>query len=339
MAACTTSRSRWRTLIAGGAVSLILLGGCASTGNPSDPFEPVNRAIYKFNDGVDGLLIKPAAEFYRFAVPSFVRTGVGNFFSNINDVIVALNNLLQGKIPEAMNDLGRILVNTTLGVFGVLDPATELGVEKHNEDFGQTLGFWGLGDGPYIVLPFLGPSSLRDTVGWFGDAYSWPISYLKPNRDRNALIAFRFVSVRSELLEASQILETAALDPYEFVRDGYLQRRRNQVYDGNPPEEADPNNNKVKSGSRSPSAKPDQVATEASQNSVLVSSLWQPTPAEIEAREGSAQAIISCSPARHRSNGSAEADPRSAYLAALQPQLGGAQRRSVARFSFLVSRR
>ena len=124
MAACTTSRSRWRTLIAGGAVSLILLGGCASTGNPSDPFEPVNRAIYKFNDGVDGLLIKPAAEFYRFAVPSFVRTGVGNFFSNINDVIAALNNLLQGKIPEAMNDLGRILVNTTLGVFGVLDPAT-----------------------------------------------------------------------------------------------------------------------------------------------------------------------------------------------------------------------
>ena len=292
MVACTTSRSRWRTLISGGAVLLILLGGCASTGSPSDPLEPVNRAIYKFNDGVDGLVIKPAAEFYRAMVPSFVRTGVGNFFSNINDVIVALNNLLQGKIPEAINDLGRILVNTTLGVFGVLDPATELGVEKHNEDFGQTLGYWGLGDGPYLVLPFLGPSSLRDAVGWVGDVYSWPVSYLKPNRDRNALIGLRLVHGRSELLEASQILETAALDPYEFVRDGYLQRRRNQVYDGNPPEEADPNNNKDKSGSLSPSAQPDQVATEASQISVLASSLWQPTPAEIQAREGSTQTII-----------------------------------------------
>ena len=215
----------------------LVLGGCASTGNPRDPFEPINRGIYKFNDTVDGLLIKPASTLYRDLLPQFVRTGVSNFFSNINDVIVALNNLMQGKVEAAINDAGRVLVNTTLGVLGVMDPATKLGVEKNNEDFGQTLGFWGLGDGPYIVLPFLGPSSVRDTAGWFGDAYTWPISYLEPTRHRNALIGLRFVEARADLLEASKILETAALDPYEFVRDAYLQRRRNQVYDGNPPDD------------------------------------------------------------------------------------------------------
>jgi phospholipid-binding lipoprotein MlaA len=278
-------------LLAGGSI-LLLLGGCASTGNPNDPFEPVNRAVYQFNDGVDALVIKPAAELYRAMLPSFVRTGIGNFFSNINDVIVALNNLLQGKIPDAINDVGRILVNTTLGVLGFLDPATELGVEKRNEDFGQTLGYWGLGDGPYLVLPFLGPSSVRDAVGWVGDAYTWPVAYLNPNRDRNAVIALRIVEGRSQLLEASRILETAALDPYEFVRDAFLQRRRNQVFDGNPPQEADPdNNNKGKSGSLSPAARPVGFATEASQISVPESGLLQTPPAEIETREGPAQVI------------------------------------------------
>ncbi len=290
MVAFTTSRSPWRALIAGGAIFLLLLGGCASNGNPNDPLEPVNRVVYQFNDGVDALVIKPAAEFYRAMLPSFVRTGIGNFFSNINDVIVALNNLLQGKIPEAINDFGRILVNTTLGVFGFLDPATELGVEKHNEDFGQTLGFWGLGDGPYLVLPFLGPSSVRDAVGWVGDTYTWPVAYLKPNRDRNAIIALRIVEGRAQLLQASQILETAALDPYEFVRDAFLQRRRNQVFDGNPPQEADPDNNKGKSGSLIPAAPPVRFATEASQISVPESGLLQPPPAEIETR-GPAQVI------------------------------------------------
>ena len=230
--------SRLRAVILGATVAVFLLGGCASNGNPRDPFEPLNRGIYKFNDAADKLVFKPVAEVYRDVIPQVVRTGISNFFSNINDVIVALNNLLQGKIPAAMNDVGRILINTTLGVLGFMDPATELGVEKNNEDFGQTLGFWGLGDGPYIVLPFLGPSSLRDTVGWAGDIYSWPITYLDPDSHRNVLIAIRFEDVRAGLLEASKILETAALDPYEFVRDAYLQRRRNLVYDGNPPDDS-----------------------------------------------------------------------------------------------------
>ena len=238
----TRSPARLRALAAGLALLVALLGGCATTGggDPRDPFEPMNRAIYKFNDGFDTVLAKPAAEFYRDVVPEPIRTGVSNFFSNINDVIVALNNLLQGKVPEAINDLGRIAVNTTLGILGIRDVATELGVPKNNEDFGQTLGRWGFSDGPYIVLPILGPSSARDTVGWVGDIYSSPLSYIDPPRTRNVIIAFRFVTLRSELLEATNILETAALDPYEFVRDAYLQRRRNLVYDGNAPEEKEP---------------------------------------------------------------------------------------------------
>jgi len=230
---------RLRAAVLCGAVSLLLLGGCASTGNPRDPLEPLNRSIYQFNDGVDKALMKPAAEFYRFALPEFMRTGISNFFSNLNDVIVALNNLLQGKLTKAASDVGRILINTTFGALGVYDAATEAGLEKNNEDFGQTLGYWGIGDGPYLVLPLLGPSNARDAVGWFGDYYAWPISYLEPDRDRNILIALRFVTVRADLLEATRILETAALDPYEFVRDAYLQRRRNQVYDGKPPPDED----------------------------------------------------------------------------------------------------
>jgi phospholipid-binding lipoprotein MlaA len=233
------SLSRLRAVVLCGAVSLLLLGGCASTGNPRDPLEPINRGIYKFNDGVDSLLVKPGAEFYRFVVPEFMRTGVSNFFSNVNDVIVALNSLLQGKLTQAGSDVARLIVNSTVGVLGLFDVATEIGLEKHNEDFGQTLGYWGIGDGPYLVLPLLGPSSARDAVGWVGDFYAWPITYLEPQRDRQALIAFRFVTARADLLEASRILETAALDPYEFVRDAYLQRRRNLVHDGKPPPDED----------------------------------------------------------------------------------------------------
>ncbi len=283
--------SRLRAVVLCAAVSVFVLGGCATNGNPRDPLEPMNRAIYKFNDGVDALVIKPAAGMYRDLVPQFVRTGVSNFFSNINDVIVALNNLMQGKIPAAINDVGRVLVNTTLGVFGILDPATDLGVEKNNEDFGQTLGFWGLGDGPYLVLPFLGPSSLRDTAGWVGDAYTWPVSYLEPTRHRNTLIGLRVVVARADLLEASQILETAALDPYEFVRDAYLQRRRNLVYDGNPPDDSgeDP---KAKPSSRGPSVPPSPLAAEAAATlDAVLAPVADPLPAGTETSGHDAQPV------------------------------------------------
>src|SRR5690349_9104818 len=169
-------------------VALLVLGGCASTGgNPQDPLEPLNRGIYKFNDVADHLIIKPAAEIYRDVVPAVVRTGVSNFFSNINDVIVALNSLLQGKVTQAGLDVSRIVVNTTVGVLGIFDVATDLGLEKHNEDFGQTLGYWGIGSGPYFVLPFLGPSSARDSVGLLADWKTDPKTYVEPPRDSNLL--------------------------------------------------------------------------------------------------------------------------------------------------------
>ena len=239
MSAASRPVSRLRAAILCGALSLSLLGGCATTGNPRDPLEPLNRAVYTFNDGFDALLVKPFAELYRAVVPEFARTGVSNFFSNINDVIVFANNMLQGKFTQAASDMGRIIVNSTAGVLGLFDLATGLGMEKHNEDFGQTLGYWGIGDGPYLVLPFLGPSNFRDAVGWVGDVYTWPITYIDDDSTRYILAGVRFVTLRADLLEASRILETAALDPYEFVRDAYLQRRRNLVYDGNPPPDED----------------------------------------------------------------------------------------------------
>ena len=219
-------------------VLLCLLGGCATT-SPRDPLEPMNRAIYSFNDGVDKAIFKPLAEGYRAVLPAAVRNGIGNFFANINDVLIALNNLLQGKIINAVSDLGRVVVNTTVGILGLMDVATEFGLEKHNEDFGQTLGYWGIGDGPYLVIPLLGPSNVRDAVGKVVDFKTDPVTYVESMRARNVLWGVRLISHRADLLDTSKILDTAALDPYEFLRDAYLQRRRNLVHDGSPPPDQD----------------------------------------------------------------------------------------------------
>ena len=219
-------------------VSLGVLGGCASTNDPRDPLETLNRGIYQFNDGVDTMVLKPVAEIYQGVVPPIARTGVRNVFNNLNDVVVALNNLLQGKFTEAASDVGRIAINTTAGLLGLFDVASPAGLEKHEEDFGQTLGYWGVGDGPYLVLPFIGPRNLRDTGGLVVDSQTHPVTYIDPSRDRNQVLGLRLVSRRAELLSASKLLSVAALDEYEFVRDAYLQRRRNLIYDGNPPREA-----------------------------------------------------------------------------------------------------
>ena len=279
----TDSSYRLRTLMVCGSMFLMLLGGCASTGNPQDPLEPINRGIYQFNDGLDRVVLKPVAEAYRGVLPQFMRTGVSNFFANINDVIVALNNLLQGKIPDAVSDAGRVVVNSTVGILGVLDVATEIGLEKHNEDFGQTLGRWGFGDGPYLVLPFFGPSNLRDALSRIVDYRLDPLTYVDPSRDRNQLWLARIINRRAELLDTSKILETAALDPYEFLRDAYLQRRRNLVYDGSPPPEKDDDTEiKMKPRSERPDAEPFRPASTV--NSILVSG--EPlTPAQLEALE------------------------------------------------------
>lgn len=258
-------------------VGLGVLGGCASTGDPRDPLEPLNRGIYRFNDGVDTVLLKPAAEIYQGVVPSLVRTGVNNVFANLNDVIVALNNLLQGKFHSALSDASRVLVNTTVGILGIFDVATPVGLEKHDEDFGQTLGWWGIGDGPYLVLPFLGPSNARDTVGRVGDYKTDPVTYIDPTRDRNIVQGLRLVARRAELLSASRILAVAALDEYEFVRDAYLQRRRNLIHDGNPPRE------KFNDAGAQPARDGAPVAAEPAAETSVLWSGQPPTPAEEEA--------------------------------------------------------
>jgi phospholipid-binding lipoprotein MlaA len=202
-----------------------------------DPFERVNRAVFSFNETADQYVIKPIAEGYQFILPEFVRTGVTNFFSNINDVLIAANNLLQGKPGNAASDIGRFFVNSTIGVLGLFDVATDMGLDKNREDFGQTLGVWGIGDGPYVVLPFFGPSNVRDTVGFVVDVETdFMINTNKLNSDEKiAINSLRIINRRADLLDAGQLLEDAAFDKYSFLRDGYLQRRRSQIYDGEPP--------------------------------------------------------------------------------------------------------
>jgi len=218
------------------------LGGCATTGgNPDDPLERYNRAMFNFNDGVDKAVIKPVASGYKAVMPGFARTGVTNFFSNLGDIWIGINNILQGKIGAGASDFGRFAINTTAGILGLFDVASNAGLEKHNEDFGQTLGRWGVGSGAYVVLPILGPSSVRDgfsrlAVDWHGD----PLWYVSNVPTRNELLGVRLVNERANLLDIGQMAEEAALDHYAYVRDAYRQRRRSLVYDGAPPREPDP---------------------------------------------------------------------------------------------------
>lgn len=212
----------------------LMLAGCAGP-NPRDPYESYNRAMFNFNDKVDTYALKPVATVYRDVTPSFVQTGVSNFFGNLSDAWSGVNNLLQGKGEDGMTDVTRFALNSTLGILGLFDIATPAGLEKHKEDFGQTLGVWGLESGPYLVLPLLGPSTVRDTVALPFDVAGDIWRYKDPTNVRNIGTGVRIVNVRAGLLDASSLLEDAALDRYEFFRDGYLQRRENQVFpDGNP---------------------------------------------------------------------------------------------------------
>ena len=217
-------------------LALALGAGCATTHpDPRDPLEGLNRGVYRFNEGFDELVTRPVASAYRDLVPGGIRDRVRNFFSNLNDPLIGVNNMLQGKVEDGILDWARFGFNTTLGLFGIHDVASDMGLEKHNEDFGQTFGRWGVGSGAYLVLPFLGSSSVRDGVGTAVDLYTDPMGEISPNRARNSLIALRVTSLRADLLEASRILEQAALDKYVFQRDAYLQRRRSLIYDGRPP--------------------------------------------------------------------------------------------------------
>jgi phospholipid-binding lipoprotein MlaA len=216
--------------------------GCATNPDrdPRDPWEPMNRRINSFNEVVDENLARPVAQAYRDNIHVEIRTRIANFFANLADPFIGVNNILQAKLEEGLDDFGRFLINTTIGLFGIHDVATEAGLEKHNEDFGQTFGRWGAGPGPYLVIPLLGPSNVRDAAGTAVDWYTDPtVESVRPIRLRNTLYGLRFVNARAELLDASKLLEEAALDKYVFLRDAYLQRRRSLVYDGRAPRERD----------------------------------------------------------------------------------------------------
>jgi phospholipid-binding lipoprotein MlaA len=220
---------------------LLALQGCATvkSADARDPWEPMNRSVFEFNQVVDKVAIKPAAQAYVQVVPGLVRTGVGNFLGNLSDVWTFANSTMQLKGQAAAESFMRVTVNTVFGLGGVLDVATEMRLEKRKEDFGQTLGYWGVKPGPYIVLPLLGPSTLRDTVALPLDMKGDASQQFSDEATRNALTVTRVVDLRSRLLQTVDVLMAASLDPYTFVRDGYLQKRQNDIYDGNPPSNFD----------------------------------------------------------------------------------------------------
>lgn len=222
---------RW---VLGGLVALACAGAVAE-GNPLDPYESFNRPMFAVNEVIDKYAARPVAQIYDNAVPLPLKAGVGNFFGNAGDLWIGVNSALQGKFGDAGSDLGRLLINSTVGIFGLFDVASELGLEKHDEDFGQTLAVWGAGGGGYLFWPVIGPRNVRDTFGWGVDLYVDPVMRVRPVSVSNSLAGLRFVDIRASLLPSDKVVEEAALDKYAYIRDAYLQRRRNQIFDGRPP--------------------------------------------------------------------------------------------------------
>lgn len=225
--------------VVGAAAIFVLLAGCASGphANPADPFEPFNRGVTRFNDTVDDAVLVPVATAYVRVLPSMMRTGVSNFFGNLGDVWSFANSVAQLKLQNSAETFMRVNVNTFFGLGGLLDVATEAGIDRHEEDFGQTLGRWGVGAGPYVVLPIFGPSTVRDTAALPVDRAGGVVSNMNDVAWRNSLSFLEAVDTRAKYLRAGRLLDDAALDKYTFTRDAFLQHRRNDVYDGNPPDD------------------------------------------------------------------------------------------------------
>lgn len=221
--------------IAAAMVACVLLAGCSAAPSRDDPFEPVNRASYRVHEVVDGNVVKPIAQAYVDYAPRVVQTGVRNFFGNIDDFISFINDVLQNKPDKAGNDLGRVITNTAFGLLGLIDIASDAGVPKGNEDFGQTFGYWGIQQGPYIFIPVLGPTTVRDGTGLIVRAYATPIGYINDVSTRNILWGIGFLDARASALQAESLVDRASLDRYTFIRRAYLQRRQYLVYDGKPP--------------------------------------------------------------------------------------------------------
>ena len=215
--------------------AIALLAGCAAAPSRDDPFEPMNRASYRVHEVVDGQIVKPMVQAYVDYTPRLVQQGIHNFFGNIDDFFSFINGVLQNKPDKAGHDLGRVMTNTGFGLLGLIDIATEAGIPKGNEDFGQTFGFWGIPQGPYLFIPVFGPTTVRDGTGWIIRAYATPIGYIPDVSTRNILWGIGFIDARASALEAESLVNQAALDPYTFIRRAYLQRRLYLVYDGKPP--------------------------------------------------------------------------------------------------------
>ena len=225
---------RWRLAC---MVVVLLVQGCASLRgpDPADPIEPLNRRVTEFNDVADDLVLRPVAVFYGEVLPPLVKKGISNFFSNQTDVMSFFNSLAQLKLDAALKNAVRVGINTTVGIGGIIDWATELNIEKQKEDFGQTLAYWGVSSGPYVVLPFFGPSTVRDTFGLWADTKTDVTQQLRDVGARNTLTLLRLTDKRERYLSLSDAVKQASLDPYTFTRDAYLQKRVNDIYDGNPP--------------------------------------------------------------------------------------------------------
>lgn len=232
--------------VRGGSVRIVaacaavgVLGGCALGPTREDPFEPMNRVSYEVHQVVDGKIVKPIAQAYVDYTPKIVQRGIHNFFGNIDDLFSAINGMLQGKGEKAGNDLGRVITNTGFGLLGLIDIAGEAGIPKGNEDFGQTFGYWGIPQGPYLFIPVFGPTTVRDGTGWVIRGFASPYGYLEDVSTRNILWSLNLIDLRASALEAEKLVQQAALDPYTFIRRSYLQRREYQVWDGNPPKRED----------------------------------------------------------------------------------------------------
>ncbi len=216
-----------------------LLSGCAATPSRVDPLEPMNRAFFEIHDAVDTAIVKPAIQAYIDVVPEPIRQAVSNVFNNVDDMISVVNDLLQGKFDKFGNDMGRVMLNTVWGVGGMFDLASMVGIERGNEDFGQTFGAWGFDQGPYLFVPIFGPTTFRDGAGWIARIAVGPVGYIPDVPVRNVLYGAGAVDLRAQAAGTSQLVDTAAIDRYLFIRNAYLQRRRYLVYDGKPPPEPD----------------------------------------------------------------------------------------------------
>jgi phospholipid-binding lipoprotein MlaA len=220
-------------------LAALLLQGCATVAQPDrrDPLESVNRSMFAFNDVVDKAVLKPVATVYRDAVPGLVRKGVGNFFNNLEDVWSIFNNAIQLRRMDTGDSIARVMVNSTVGIFGLVDVASDLNIDRHSADFGLTLGRWGVPPGPYVVIPLLGPSTLREVAALPVDMQGSVVNHVPDEGTRTGLTVVDLVNIRAKYLNAGDVVSGAALDKYSFTRDSYLQRQRNRQYDGNPPDE------------------------------------------------------------------------------------------------------